>query len=230
MTQNLEDLLKQMKTSSAAQPGPVFAVNTRIRVLNQLKNVRPVHISRRHSFSYHIVRFAGGGLLAASLLGGTLVYAAQYSTPGSPLYPVKTASEQAALLLAPTEQLKTNVATAVIDRRAAEATDMTLHGTTKEANQAVSSFRTTVSELEHTTGVNAQTINAHIEEHKNLLNHEGNTEDTKPPEHHESEGSAPLLLPTPAIATPTGGVTGTVQGAETEKRTKHIQNTFGGDE
>lgn len=163
MKQTLEELLRDMKSLPEVQPRMQFRANARVRILN-VSSVRPASVSLLHrmNFPYHIARWAGGIALATSLLGGTLVYAAQYSNPGTPLYPIKTASEEVALRLAPTTGLKTSIATTVIDRRAAEVNDLEAHGSRQDVEKAVTTFQTTAHSLENIKGINIGEVESHV--------------------------------------------------------------------
>ena len=146
-----------------AEPSASFRTNARIRILNSVTiPSAPVPWFRRINMTYHMARWAGGAALASLIVGGTMVYAAQYSTPGSALYPLKTASEQAALKLAPTVGLRTSVATTVIDRRAREVSESEATGSKQTMEQAVTSFQDTVHSLEHTNGLDTHEIETHV--------------------------------------------------------------------
>lgn len=184
MKQSLEETLRTMKTMPDAQPRESFRVNARIRILNILEShsVEPIgpHV---FTMPYHIARWAGGLALASALVGGSMVYASQYSKPGSPLYPVKTASEQAALRLAPTKEIKTSVAITVIDRRAEEVNDLKVSGTDEDVSHALSKYRKTVQELEHTSGLDDSEMETHIRGHRDLLE----PEDSRPQQEQENQ-------------------------------------------
>ncbi len=244
MKQSLSDVLRAMKTMPEATPRETFRTNARIRILNTLTlPVAPTHAWQGIRVPYHVARWAGGLALASVVVGGTVVYAAQYSKPGSPLYPVKRASEQVALSVSPTQGIKTSVAAAVIDRRAEEVGQLKISGSPVDITRAVTEYQDTVTQLEHTSGLNMSQVTAHIREHQDIVSPQNGrekhsdegtkrhnttqSEGDKPAENHSDVPTVPVPSPEPGILnafsepTPTES---TVQGAEIERQLQDQQD------
>lgn len=199
MKQSLEELLRSMKTMPDASIDDSFRKNAKIRILNVAVHTMPA--PKLHGLawiSYHISRLVSGTFVASLLVGGSLVYAAQYSKPGSPLYAVKTASEQAALQLAPTNKIKTSVAATVVDRRAEEVGELKTSGTKQEVNQAIFEYHDTVRKLERTRGVDMTEIETHVREHKRTF--ESEEQSDRQSEVGEREGVKSSVSPRPAVS------------------------------
>lgn len=94
---NIKRFLRELRNLESINPDPVFRKNARMRLLNKISGPK---IQENHPFLY---RFAFLMLLFLVLPGIGVVYAAQYSLPGDPLYQIKTASEEAVLTITPPE-------------------------------------------------------------------------------------------------------------------------------
>ncbi len=206
MKQSLEDILRTMKTIPEAAPRATFQENARIRLMNTAFIGRRASILERIHLTYHIARLVGGFALASVFVGGAVVYAAQYSKPGNPLYPIKTASEQAALHLAPTTGLKTSVATILIDRRVQEVTDGRDDRTSEDVERAVSSFNDTVHSMEQAKGVDASEVETHakaaektLESFRQSTQHGGTDTKSDDGKNHEEGRQSGDRHPTPEI-------------------------------
>ncbi len=248
MKQNLEDILRGMRVHSASGPDDQFIKNARIRVLNLANRVedKPVLAPQRRS-AWLPFRFAAAGAVAAFALGTGIVYAAQSSLPGSMLYPVKVASETVALGLAPTNAMKTNVAGAVIDRRASEVKELKTYATNEEVSHAVSEYQKTVNDIRRMPGLNESHIEEHVREHEDLFDSKkdgssndqsGHSDEVRAGEQQNIEKeNTPKGVPTPTLTivpsgesregshtTNTSGVLGAHEG-----ESKHQDEGQGGD-
>ena len=226
MKTELEHVLRQMKNMPEAQPDKGFRVNAKVRVLNVAGSwVSPTPGGWWRRVQYQISRAAIGGTLGVALMGTSVVYAAQFSSPGSALYPVKVASEDVALTLAPTKHLKTTVATTVIDRRAKEVEELKSTGSTGDVSHAISDFRDTVDRAEHLSGVDSDEVARHIKEHEDLLESNDATKSGTKSETHEEDSEDRKLPPSPTttpalLLMPTAKIevrenASTVEGAHT---------------
>ncbi len=186
---NLEQILKDLHHLPAATPQASFRTNARIRLLNLLSAPAAAFPRPAMAIRSQVLRWAGAFALAIFILGTGAVYASQSSLPGTPLYPVKIASEKVALGLAPTGQIKTAVATSMIDRRADEVNKLHQEGTTEETRVAVQNYTQTVAEIKNTAEVDLNEVEQHLAKHQELISevekeeeHDLNEkEDTHPP-------------------------------------------------
>lgn len=125
----LEKILKNLKHHPGVNPNPTFKKNARIRILNRISSGE-VKIEKSSLFTPLVflttllfskpLRYALTSLLVFLSLGSGLIAAAQASSPSDWLYPIKVASEKAALELAPTLDLKHQIADIIVKRRLAE--------------------------------------------------------------------------------------------------------------
>ncbi len=187
---NLEQILKDLHHLPAATPEAGFRTNARIRLLNLFSAAKtPVSAAATMAIRPRVLRWAGAFALATFILGTGAVYASQSSLPGTPLYPVKIASEKVALGLAPTGQIKTAVATSMIDRRAEEINKLHQEEATEETKVAVQNYTQTVAEIKNTAEVDLDEVEQHVAKHQDLIKevekeeeHDLNEkEDTHPP-------------------------------------------------
>lgn len=82
--------------------------------------------------------------VAAAATGGGAAYASQDALPGSPLYGVKTAIEQAQVALAPTDEARTQVQLVIASRRLAEVEQAVALHNDDAARRAAESYAATV--------------------------------------------------------------------------------------
>lgn len=189
---NLEQILKDLHHLPAATPEASFRTNARIRLLNLLStpSAASVPLIRARAF-----RWAGAFAVATLILGTGAVYASQSSLPGTPLYPVKIASEKVALNLAPTGQIKTSVATGMIDRRADEVNKLHQEGATEETKVAVKNYTQTVAEIKNTAQIDLDEVEQHLTKHQDLMSEVEKEEKQSAPEKEDSD--LERLTPTP---------------------------------
>lgn len=163
--ESLERLLRSLRDDPHAIPSESFRTNARIRILNRIR------IGHTPEQSPSWIRRTWQATLATlampALLGVGVVVAAQSSNPHDTLYPVKIASEKAALMLAPAPQIKTDVATTIIDRRAQEIKHA--QGDTQEIQERIQTYKETVHTMQKTQDIEEKEVNKHIEEHATLM-------------------------------------------------------------
>lgn len=163
--ESLESLLRLLRTHPRAIPSESFRTNARIRILNRIRG--NFAVQQRPSWVRRAWQIALAALAAPALLGASIVAAAQNSNPHDPLYPVKIASEKAALTLAPAPQIKTGVATTIIDRRAQEVKHA--QDNKQEIEERIQTYKETVNTIQKTRDVEEKEIDKHIEEHATLI-------------------------------------------------------------
>jgi len=118
----LEPLLKTAAAASKAlaiQPAPEFKARARYELRSVLEKAK---LEKRVPFLIWQPRWAMAMVifLAVVVAGGGTVVAADDSMPGSPLYPVKLATEQVRVTLTPSDIGKAELYAALADRRVAE--------------------------------------------------------------------------------------------------------------
>lgn len=116
-----ENLLSELKYSNRVSPDPLFKINSKKRLLNRITSLENLPISQPiFAFPFRIYkpfRFAIATLSIFLLLGGGTVFASQSSLPTEPLYPLKTASEDLLLNVAPLPSWKKELSVAFVNRR-----------------------------------------------------------------------------------------------------------------
>lgn len=212
-TEQLEQILRNLKQDNEARPSASFRTNARIRVLNTVYDQKQAisTISPHPSFLKFAFRIAA---IVLFLSGGTLVYAAQSSNPGSALYRIKVASERTALTLSPPGPVKTEVAATIISRRADEIVHAQKEGNESELQQSVTSYKKTVGEMLRVHSVSRDAIEREATKHDQLIKEaESDREDatpsgttqeptTKVTDQHQTENSENVILtPTPTAGT-----------------------------
>jgi hypothetical protein len=144
--------------------------------------------SFRDTRRYHIIRWFVSLGTAVSLAGTGVVYAAQGSTPGSTLYPLKVASEQVAVTLSPTKKIKTEVMTTIIDRRASEIAHLEDAHKKRDIPKALDAYEKTVKNATRAAHISLPDVDAHVEEHKTYISDvKKRTEETKETQKEEKE-------------------------------------------
>jgi hypothetical protein len=185
-TDQLSQLLKELKHSDAVTPCASFRMNARIRILNTVsKNTQTVpHVKSSPIFLRYAFRFA---VIIIFLIAGTIVYA-QSSNPGDPLFSVKVVSERTALILSPSEQIKTNIAASIIARRADEVVHAQKEGNKSEIQQTVSNYKNTVIEILKVHSISRDTVEREVIKHDQLIQEaEDNHEETSSSEHQSDQ-------------------------------------------
>lgn len=112
-----EVLIKAKKAYLAQKPTATFQTSGWKLLAERLDEEKEVP----RLFFAPMFRFVTLVALVFLLAAGNVVYVAQYSKPNEPLFAVKRASEQAALFLAPTQELRQAVAESIMSRRLKEA-------------------------------------------------------------------------------------------------------------
>jgi hypothetical protein len=109
-----------VKETSAVQPRAEFKARARYQFRSALQEAAAV--PKRRPFFGWLPRWATvvTAVLVLLLAGGGTVFAAASSMPGSPLYPVKLATEQVQLVLTPSQLGKANLCAEFADRRVDE--------------------------------------------------------------------------------------------------------------
>lgn len=109
-----------VKETSAVQPRAEFKARARYQFRSALQEATAV--PKRRPFFGWLPRWATvvTAVLVLLLAGGGTVFAAASSMPGSPLYPVKLATEQVQLVLTPSQLGKANLCAEFADRRVDE--------------------------------------------------------------------------------------------------------------
>ena len=162
---NLEELLKTFKTKEDAIPSEIFRQNTRIRILNQISKGPSLNknfsLKRNRFFSF---RFALALVLILLMVSTGTILAAQSAGPGSGLYPIKIASENAALTLSPSS-LKPKIALEIVKRRAGEISSEQ----NGQLQQGIIRYKNSIDEAKTITPSNQSDINKELSnEEKNL--------------------------------------------------------------
>jgi len=122
-----------IKMGSMVNVRPEFKRAAKLRILGETQS----------KINYY-PKFAGAffGVLALLVFGGGTVFAAQYSLPGSKLYPVKILSEKVAVAVVP-KSIKPAVQNSISERRATEEnlvnkkTDQVNNNATNKNSEAV---------------------------------------------------------------------------------------------
>lgn len=131
-TKEIKLLLKNIRRSWEVSPDPVFKRNTRIRILNQIREYHSPKLTLASDLfklslkflSFRFVsRFVIVGLLLIFIAAPTTILAAQGSIPSQTLYPVKRLSEDIALEIAPLPWKKT-LALVIAQRRSQELEEL----------------------------------------------------------------------------------------------------------
>ncbi|MCL4359986.1 hypothetical protein M1555_01890 [Patescibacteria group bacterium] len=159
---SLISLFARLRDDPAAIPTDSFRTNARIRVLNR---IRPTPAAARHiRMPKKVWQILTGAVAVPALLGAGIVLAAQSSGPANPLYPVKIASERAALAAAPGGALKTSIAVGILKRRADELTAATKTANTKREEDARSAATESLRSIRDTKQVSETAVNTLIRE------------------------------------------------------------------
>jgi len=164
---NLEHMLASLKNMQEVSPDSDFRKNARIRMLNRIS---PQPMSQRSpAFFAKPFQFALATLMIF-LLGGTgTVFAAQSSLPSDTLYPVKTASEQTLLAIAPPSS-RGQVALMIADRRANELKRLNALGRNNQIPNAVSAYERSIKQVQDVDHLPQEVIDQHLATHQEVLN------------------------------------------------------------
>jgi hypothetical protein len=120
-----------VKETSAVQPRAEFKARARYQFRSALQEAAA---PKRRPFFGWLPRWATvlTAVLVLLLAGGGTVFAAAGSMPGSPLYPVKLATEQVQLTLTPSQLGKANLCAEFADRRVDEIIYMADRGDVRQ--------------------------------------------------------------------------------------------------
>ncbi len=248
---NLIEILKQLRDDPEVKPREAFHTNARIRILNLVAPVSPVAVLHHLPFwTTTLGKLAVAGL---PLVFAGAVLAAQISSPGQTLFPVKIASEKIALELAPTA-LKTAVATAIIDRRANEIKN-SIVGDGPLLHTELNIYEDTVVNIKKLPDVKQIDITTHINSHAELIKEAGqksryddknkkdsgqnleispqksSPKETDRPQNEinikESPDNIVEITPTPLVTTtPTPQVKSEAEGNQTDQAQNHWWDNF----
>lgn len=146
----------RLRGAPRVRPSVAFSTSARARMLN-LMATSPAPAKVGHGWTALLFprlwqgnglapRLARLGVAAAVLLagvgGGGL--AASAAPPDSPLYPAKLAIEDLRVMVAQSEQERTEVRLAIVDRRATELVEMAARGATDDLSRVVERYETAV--------------------------------------------------------------------------------------
>ena len=163
---DIENLLRGLKEHPEATPSSTFRTNARIRILNTVSRLADPPWYRRPRYW----GYATGSAIATVALTVGTVFAAQSSNPDSRLYPVKVLSERVALTLAPTENLKNDVAGTIITRRIDEIEHEQKSGDIQGLDDSIKRFNTDLEDLQGHKELSREHINSTISGRKSFLN------------------------------------------------------------
>lgn len=197
-------LLRAIRQDPEGLPRASFRTNARIRVLNTIaKPLAAMRPARMNRFWRGVV----AAVATPAFLGVGTVLAAQTSKPNDLLYPVKIASENISLQLAPTSQLKTSVAIDIIRRRAEEIEHAESQNDTKELREAKATMTQTIDTLRNTSEIRQEDVDDYLENSIEIQRSPENPQTTKQEDRDESneeseqlhvEGATTSSLPTNA--------------------------------
>jgi len=154
MRKELEPLLRialSIQQPPDVKPSPAFKVKARVQLMEQIHakrgvtkwsgvrytgQMKPILYKRRFNMVAIIIAI----VLAVSALGGGTVYASQGSLPGDTLYPVKLGTEQARLVLTPSDAAKVGLQLTFADSRLEEMAALVKKGKPEKINIAVNGY------------------------------------------------------------------------------------------
>ncbi len=180
---DIETLLKSLRDDTEGQPSASFRTNARIRILNQMAPTNVSHLSLNKRFW----QFLSAAVAPPALPPPAPPLAAQGSAPQQLLYPIKIASEQAALLIAPDNNLKTTVANALIDRRARELEEALKEHNKNNYTYAAAETKQTIKSIKKSARVDQEKIDHHIALEPLIIKETENTKRIGDDEKHGSD-------------------------------------------
>jgi len=154
MRKQLEPLLRialEIQEPPDIKPSPAFKVRARVQLMEQIhagqsvtkwpwsryiNQMKPILYRKRFSMIATIVAV----VLAVSALGGGAAYASQGSLPGDVLYPVKLGTEQARLVVTPSDLSKAELHLTFANRRVEEMVALAEEGQSEKVNMAVNGY------------------------------------------------------------------------------------------
>jgi hypothetical protein len=164
-----EILVHNLQKNPIGVPDEHFRTNARIRILNSIDMPMLSDVPVKARLGFRVFRWIVSGITALGLAGTSVVFAAQQSEPGAGLYPLKVASEKAAIMFAPTQKTKTSIVTAVIERRAREVEHTEQIHNDVQIDNAIRSYEKTVNEATKSPGISRKEVVEQISSHEKFI-------------------------------------------------------------
>ncbi len=194
----LESLLRSLKTKEEAVPSMEFRQNAKIRIMNSVSPDTSSVSERRSFFSF---RLALTLVLILLVLSSGTILAAQSASPKSSLYPIKIASENIALNLSPAP-LKAQVAIGIVQRRDQELSKEQKTGNSQQIKQGIQRFQESINRAKTVVPENS-TINTQLqtqEEKLNaIINNQEKRTEKKESTNHEENNNYELRTQSPSF-------------------------------